>query len=204
MFDRMITNWHIVGSVAEENTETVHAKMNQMARRVGNLRGHQKKRAMIKAWSTEGAAFVSEGIKELLEATSISAETKDLRDAAFAIRKQKRLKAFTTARILREDADLSVGENGEDESRNDDEALSALHISMNADTTLHGPVSQDHKHFQLLANFNSHVCACKRCGKRVLGTASLKIHYNEIHSMIVEEADGAQNETLIKQALGVA
>ena len=114
-FDRMITNWHIVGSVAEENTETVHAKMNQMARRVGNLRGHQKKRAMIKAWSTEGAAFVSEGIKELLEATSISAETKDLRDAAFAIRKQKRLKAFTTARILREDADLSVGEDGEDE-----------------------------------------------------------------------------------------
>ena len=38
---------------------------------------------------------------------------------------------------------------------------------------------------------------------RILGKDAFKIHSNEIHSAIVEEADGAQNETLVKPALGL-
>ena len=74
--DRLVDNWGITGSVAEQNTETVHAHMNQLARRFGNTRGHNSKKNILKAWTVEGSPFVSEGINKLLNATKLSEETK--------------------------------------------------------------------------------------------------------------------------------
>ena len=85
------------------------------------------------------------------------------------IRKQN---AFATA-LSPPRVDLVLDEDYGKESLDNSETLSALHTAIYSDEYPCGPVCPQLEHFQLLSDFNSWICACKQCGRRVLGTLHL-------------------------------
>ena len=90
--DRQLSNWEITGRFAEQNTETVHAIMNQLARRFGSLRGHHKKTHLLKTWIVEGSHFVSEGVSNILNTTKLSEATK--KKACPQLREEERISQY--------------------------------------------------------------------------------------------------------------
>ena len=58
--------------------------------------------------------------------------------------------------------------------------------------------------FNVISKIDTKIHRCKCCGQNLLGAAAYKIHLHERHSkLITEEADGPQNETMMKAALGL-
>lgn len=118
---------------------------------------------------------------------------KKKRDLAYKNRSDSRL-AMTEPPITvyREDQPVEVG------------SLSVLHSHMNNNTSLCGPTDSEHKHFNIISKMDTKIHRCKYCGQNLLGAAAYKIHLHERHStLITEEADGPQNETMMKAALGL-
>ena len=108
---------------------------------------------------------------------------------------------------------VNTDDDDDEEMERLDMALTNLEKQMNKNVCLHYPQvgkdeegrdEEEHKNRSLIKEMNTKIIACPTCWERKLGKEAFRIHMNEIHSTsIVMEADGPQNETKMKMALGM-
>lgn len=183
LFDGEILDWLMVwkslGAFDEQNIEGVHPEFNHLFRRFGNSRGAFQKNKIMREFLFARAPWILEAIEAMLKATARKRKRDD-DDAA-------------------DDAD-AAGEDGderdveldlvEEEDGEEDAPVSAvltdLETQINSNDALH-----------CKPGLNTHVHACKICGIRLLDFA-MKIHCHESHSVIVEDADGADENVALK------
>jgi len=186
VFDCQLINWKIIGTVGEQNTETSHAEMNQLGRQCGNLRGASKTKLVVRAFAMNSIPFIAEGVTDIVTKSSLP----------------KRGKRTALPSASNNDADINLEEDDDDVLGGEGE-LSEIHRQMNDNGLLRGPSDVNDELFAILSGKDTSICFCVKCRKTFVGQNAITIHAQNAHKDIAREADGPQNVTLIKQALGL-
>ena len=98
---------------------------------------------------------------------------------------------------------IDLDDDDDDDYVLNNEEMSEKYQRMNENNLLRGPSDTEHELFDLFSGKDTKICFCVKCKKAFVGQNAFKIHYQNAHKNIAPEADGPQNVTLMKQALGM-
>ena len=186
-FDLELDNWEITGSGDEENTETSHAEMNAIGRQVGNCRGARRKELMVKNFALNSVSCISEGVRDITVKSSLPKRGK-----------RNNVNSASNSRAV-----IDLDDEDEDDLVLNDEDLSEKYQRMNENDLLRGPSDTEHELFDFFSEKDTKIRCCVKCQKAFVGQNAFEIHCQNAHKNIAQEADGPQNPTLMKQALGL-
>ena len=193
MINHLPRRFITLGGLDEQNIESAHAIWNELMRRFGASRGLKQKRLVMKQFLFDRASFVQDIINDMIDGTKRKIGSR------FGTTKKKQVQPLEG-----DAADEEDGDGEEEDVEETAEELAELERCINGADTLH-PYREERQVEEgedPWPVFDTHVRVCHVCSKRLLSCA-MPIHVHEAHSgAVLEEADGAHDQSRILAASG--
>ena len=159
-----LEKWGTLGGFDEQNIESTHPVFNQLVRQYGCTCGRELKINVIRGFYFKKASFMLESVDNMIKETSRAKRRNTI----------KRGKRVVSKDTVKESTSLLLTE------------LTLMEQEMNANERLHPGPAHEQNPFP-----DTRICACDKCGKRVIAFG-LESHDHEYHSGgIVGEVDDA-------------
>ena len=170
MMDKQGDDWNNYGALDEENTESAHAKMNNVSRLFGASRGPNRKKMTINKLLLTSNSILTQGIADLRKGTKSKRKPPE--------ESQRRRK-----RKVNEDSDT------EDEEEDGEEIQTGprdYEETMNTNVLLRVPSDFEHEDEAMaksLQFMDTKINLCTECTMRrvFVGVDALRIHKQECH-----------------------